>query len=96
MNQALEALSRKGRKMKIRESTAEEWAEIVEQANVEQLQQDFISMGEQLVDDQTEEQAGVELETKIESQSSSVSISRKKTKNAEVYEDFWIFKKGKV
>ena len=54
------------KKQKMREATAEEWAQIVQQANVEQLEQCSTSIDD-LVDDQTEEQAKIELKTETKS-----------------------------
>ena len=87
MKQTLDAMTKKVKRQKMRESTAEEWAKIVQQANVERVDY-WSTLVDDLVDDQTEKQAEVELKTEIESQCSSVSISRKKRKTPRYMKTF--------
>ena len=77
MNSTLGALTKKAGKVKIRESTAEEWAEIVKLAENERLEY-CPTIDEQVVDDQAAEETGIKLEKEIQLGKSTPVISKRK------------------
>ena len=66
MQLTIEAMRPKEKRPKKHESTAEEWEEVLKQAEIERLEYCLDATTEQIDDDQTEEQAAVELEDGME------------------------------
>ena len=80
MKLTMEAMRPKEKRAKIRESSAEEWEDILKQAEIERLEYCLDATTLQLGDDHTEEQAAIELEDGMELKRLSAVIPRRKRK----------------